>query len=420
MGYDVFLSHNAADKAGVEVLATWLLENTDIVPFLDIWCLVPGEPWQEAIENALRNSTSCAVCIGPSGLGPWENMEMRAFLDQSIQQRTLRVIPVTLPGAPSSEKMGVPLFLKGLTWVDFRNGFNEEACARFVAGIKGQQPGSDPARKFLPANIFYLRKNIYQIVLDTLQKNNISLPLPTYSMDCSFVDLVRQIQNTHPELTQDYIDSTTRMARSKAYDIKYSSRSEDTDERYANINSWNKEFLTVLLRSANVQSKKSIQSKNILNVGIGVGLEGKGVYDEFHNFIGADISGESLGRAHRIFPRMRCVANDAEKLRDIGTGTVDLYISLRTFQSTLLDINLSMHECRRVLRSGGSFLISIPNKYLVDGKLLEGLPYPGSTILDLELPYVYVERVRKAARRAGFSNIGVLTGIYEIYIWGRC
>ena len=51
--YDVFLSHNSADKAPVEELARRLVQ-AGIQPFLDKWHLIPGEPWQEAIGEALR------------------------------------------------------------------------------------------------------------------------------------------------------------------------------------------------------------------------------------------------------------------------------------------------------------------------------------------------------------------------------
>jgi len=51
--YAVFLSYASADKPAVEALARRLRED-GLEPFLDIWHLVPGEPWQEALEGTLR------------------------------------------------------------------------------------------------------------------------------------------------------------------------------------------------------------------------------------------------------------------------------------------------------------------------------------------------------------------------------
>jgi len=96
--YHVFLSHNSQDKPQVEALALRLRER-GLNPFLDKWCPVPGEPWQEAIEEVLRVSASCAVFLGPGDISPWHNEEMRAALNRQVRERTFRVIPVLLPGA---------------------------------------------------------------------------------------------------------------------------------------------------------------------------------------------------------------------------------------------------------------------------------------------------------------------------------
>ena len=120
--YDVFLSHNSADKPAVEAIAHRLRELARLEPFLDKWHLAPGEPWQEALEDAIDASRSCAVFLGPAGLGSWENEEMRAALDIRVKQPAFRVIPVLLPGARFPERGRLPHFLSRLTWVDFRPG----------------------------------------------------------------------------------------------------------------------------------------------------------------------------------------------------------------------------------------------------------------------------------------------------------
>ena len=68
--YDIFLSHNSADKPAVEELAKRLIEE-NIIPWLDKWNLIPGDPWQEGIEKALDSCSTCAVVMGPSGISPW-------------------------------------------------------------------------------------------------------------------------------------------------------------------------------------------------------------------------------------------------------------------------------------------------------------------------------------------------------------
>jgi len=144
--YDVFLSHNSQDKPAVEELAHRLVEEAGLRPFLDKWHLIPGEPWQEAIEEALDDCASCVVFIGPSGIGPWQNEEMRVALEKRVHQAKrgparYRVIPVLLPGAPGPEDLSLPAFLRRLTLVDFRRGLDDpDALHRLVAGIRGAIP----------------------------------------------------------------------------------------------------------------------------------------------------------------------------------------------------------------------------------------------------------------------------------------
>ena len=100
MSFHVFLSHSSDDKPAVEELARQLAKE-GIQPWLDKWHLIPGDPWQPVIEKALAESETCAVFVGPSGFGPWQNEEMRAAIDRRVRDtgRDFRVIPVLLPGA---------------------------------------------------------------------------------------------------------------------------------------------------------------------------------------------------------------------------------------------------------------------------------------------------------------------------------
>jgi hypothetical protein len=144
--YDVFLSHQSGDKPLVESLAARLVNEQGLRPFLDKWDLIPGAPWQEALEKALDRSRTCAVFLGAGGLGPWENEEMRAALDERVRSKSFRVIPVLLPGAKPKDEKTLPRFLRRLTWVDFRGGLDDpEAFQRLVAGIRGVAPGPQAA-----------------------------------------------------------------------------------------------------------------------------------------------------------------------------------------------------------------------------------------------------------------------------------
>jgi TIR domain len=57
--FDVFLFHNSADKPAVEEIAC-KLKDAGFQPWLDKWCLTPGETFQRGLAEGLRN---CATCV---------------------------------------------------------------------------------------------------------------------------------------------------------------------------------------------------------------------------------------------------------------------------------------------------------------------------------------------------------------------
>lgn len=134
--FDVFLCHNSSDKPMVLRLAE-ALRNRGLSVWVDEWELVPGRPWQEALEEVIQLVMAAAVLVGSDGVGPWQDREMRGFLSEFVR-RKLPVIPVLLPGAP--EKPNLPIFLKEFTWVDLRSGLSKNGLDRLQWGITGKKP----------------------------------------------------------------------------------------------------------------------------------------------------------------------------------------------------------------------------------------------------------------------------------------
>lgn len=149
--YQVFLSHNSKDKPAVQWLAERLEDEANLRVFLDVWELVPGTPWQENLEQALEQSQTVAVFLGPHGISSWLNKEMRDAINRQASNPNRRVIPVILPG-PNMESVDIPNFLSQTTWVDFRNGLDDpNALRRLISGITGEAPGRGSG-KTIPRN----------------------------------------------------------------------------------------------------------------------------------------------------------------------------------------------------------------------------------------------------------------------------
>jgi hypothetical protein len=132
--FDVFLCHNKSDKPAVKRIGHQLMER-NILPWLDEWELQPGMAWQRLLEDQIGGIRAAAVFVGANGMGPWQRQELDSLLRQFVK-RSCPVIPVLLPNAPTEPRL--PLFLEGMTWVDFRVA-DPDPLDRFVWGITGKR-----------------------------------------------------------------------------------------------------------------------------------------------------------------------------------------------------------------------------------------------------------------------------------------
>jgi hypothetical protein len=114
--FDVFLCHNSDDKDVIRELNARLKEK-NIRTWLDEEQLQPGRPWQDELEKQIPSINCVVIAVGKTGTGPWQDMEIRAFLAEFVK-RGCPVIPVLLSDCTDIPKL--PLFLNQFTWVDLR------------------------------------------------------------------------------------------------------------------------------------------------------------------------------------------------------------------------------------------------------------------------------------------------------------
>ncbi|HVR96799.1 MAG TPA: toll/interleukin-1 receptor domain-containing protein [Thermoanaerobaculia bacterium] len=88
-GYEVFLSYSSKDKQWVTEFAS-ALRDAGVKTLFDVSELTPGEPWQERIADALRESRTLVMILGPhSAESPWTFFELGAAIADHK-----RIIPV--------------------------------------------------------------------------------------------------------------------------------------------------------------------------------------------------------------------------------------------------------------------------------------------------------------------------------------
>jgi ubiquinone/menaquinone biosynthesis C-methylase UbiE len=206
-----------------------------------------------------------------------------------------------------------------------------------------------------------------------------------------------------------------REVRQQAYDQKYSEQTYDDNVRKGGH--WRNE-VSNLLGNLGVSD---ITRRKIINVGIGNGLEAVGLFDHVVDLIGCDVGEESLRKARRrVHSNAQLLPVAAEDLKGVKTGSQQIYVSLRTFQSSYFDVAASMYEAHRVLCKGGVAIISIANGYLGPNQSpIPGMLIPRTTVVDRNRPFKVADEVRRRMTILRFDDIGVTTGFGEIYVYGR-
>ena len=105
------------------------------MPWLDEWELRPGFSWQKALEEQINKGKSVAVFVGKSGIGPWQDREIEAFLGEAVK-RECPIIPVLLRSGKLIPEL--PIFLRGITWVNFRKK-KPDPLQQLIWGITGER-----------------------------------------------------------------------------------------------------------------------------------------------------------------------------------------------------------------------------------------------------------------------------------------
>ena len=198
--YDVFLSYNSKDEAEVKKIAQEL-KARGIVPWLDEWELPPGRPAQRGLEAEIMNSKSAAIFIGKDGLGPWQHMELNAFIQQFVN-RDCPVIPVILSHAPPG-KPQLPAFLEIMTWVDFRMQ-EPDPIKQLIWGITNKKHEADNSKSIsggIQTTAAATRQSVQLSFLKEAELANKLLPCSCMSNKISRQTVLDKLNDEFPGLT---------------------------------------------------------------------------------------------------------------------------------------------------------------------------------------------------------------------------
>lgn len=92
--------------------------------------------WQPKLATEIATADAFLLLIGPSGIGPWQEVEYFAAVDRHVNDKTFALVPVMAPGAQAP---GLPL-LRILNWVEAPSVTEDAALYKVLAALKGDAP----------------------------------------------------------------------------------------------------------------------------------------------------------------------------------------------------------------------------------------------------------------------------------------
>lgn len=200
---------------------------------------------------------------------------------------------------------------------------------------------------------------------------------------------------------------------SEAFDYKYSEYDYSYDIRSINTN-WSNNFKEIYEKT----NTKSFDTINILNVGVGGGKEAEELFLNCNNVTFVDIAPNGLKKIKKLIPSSKTIKGRAENLSMIRDNSYELYISLRTYNSSFFDIKEAIKEAYRVLKDNSVAIISISNGFLNQNehKMIPGIIIPKLGFVDLYRGIDIVRTLSEILEENNFKDIEITPTDGEIYI----
>jgi len=292
------------------------------------------------------------------------------------------------------------------------------------------EPPSNPDRDLeqqLPESSRYRHQSIPEIMTNEAIRHNIHIEGININDRLTLDDLVCLSAPDQQGKSKYEVNRILKAARAKAYTDKYS-KPYVLDEKLIDITSikldgirpW-EEYLVDLLEELGIGVNPDT---SVLNVGIGHGKADQAIMSRFKKFEAVDVSAEALDSARNILSGMIPYEGEAEDLSNINNRSVDLYLSLRTYQSTLFNRRVAIREACRVLRSGGFAVISIPQLFIErvgeNLHIFHGLKPLDSNRPSMEYANDVAARVKDYMITMCFADVNIDgRSPFELFIYGR-
>ena len=259
---------------------------------------------------------------------------------------------------------------------------------------------------------YYANVRISNLIINELSAIDIPVDKRDIESNKNINSLTQFIANKY-NINFDELTLIIYKVLSKAFGEKYSSYDYNEDVRSVNL-AWENSFYDICKSLLS----GPLNEQSIINVGVGSGDEAKDLFKMCPNITFVDIANQGLDRIKSYMPYAKTLCSRAENLSMLKDNTYDLYVSLRTYNSSFFEPKPAIREAYRVLKNNGRLIISIANGFLSkeQNRIIQGLIIPNTDYVDIYRGLNSIREVSAICADVGFKNIKIIPTDTEIYL----
>lgn len=259
---------------------------------------------------------------------------------------------------------------------------------------------------------YYFNNRISNLVIDNLQFKGFSLSKDELVANKSRLGLATLISNKYKTNFLEAMGVVDN-AIAEAFNSKYGTYNYSDDTRSLELN-WRECFGSLYGRRSN----KPLATNKIINVGVGGGHEALALFSGCSCVTFVDIAQAGLEKISGQIPGAEIIVSSADNLSSIPDNSYELYVSLRTYNSSFFDVKGAISEAYRVLKPNALIIVSVANGFLCpeQHRIIPGLIIPGTEFVDIyrgieTAKLIYTEFLQK-----GFKDVELLPTNTEIFV----
>lgn len=259
---------------------------------------------------------------------------------------------------------------------------------------------------------YYSNNRISNLVIANLQLGGFFVSKDELNANKSRPELATLICKKYQLDFSEAMDMVNN-AIAEAFNSKYGTYNYSDDTRSLDLN-WKESFVSFYKR----RFERPLTTRSILNVGVGSGHEALSLFSNCTCITFVDIAQAGLTRIQKQIPKAHIVVASANDLSSIPSDSYELYVSLRTYNSSFFDIKGAIAEAYRVLKPNAAIIISVANGFLYPEKhcILPGLIIPGTEFIDIYRSMDTAKHIFTEFINTGFKDVRLFPTNTEIFV----